>query len=123
MDLYIYGKSSDTWPDLVCPPTLPLSITLKLAGRHNVGTALLLVVMVMATTITMKIILRRRREIMLKTKTKPMTMMMVVMTLTRPVLLSITLKVVGQRNLGRGGPVRAPRLGISHHPGLPAGHL
>ena len=70
----------------------------------------------------MMIILQRRREIMLKIKTKPMTMMMVVMTLTRPVLLSITLKVVGQRNLGRGGPVRAPRLGISHHPGLSAGH-
>ena len=58
-----------------------------------------------------------------KTKPKTMTMMMaVVMTLTRPVLLSITLKVVGQRNLGRGGPVRAPRLGISHHPGLSTGH-
>ena len=79
--------------------------------------------MVMATTIAMNITLRRRREIMLKTKPKTTTMMMaVVMTLTRPVLLSITLKVVGQRNLGRGGPVRAPRLGISHHPGLSAGH-
>ena len=77
--------------------------------------------MVMATTITMMIILRRRREIMLKTKPKTTTMMMAVV-MTRPVLLSITLKVVGQRNLGRGGPVRAPRLGISHHPGLSAGH-
>ena len=57
---------------------------------------------------------------MLKTKTKTTTMMMaVVMTLTRPVLLSITLKVVGQRNLGRGCPVRAQqRLRISHHAGL-----
>ena len=58
-----------------------------------------------------------------KTKTKTTTMMMAVaMTLTRPVLLSITLKVVGQRNLGKEGLVRAPRLGISHHPGLSAGH-
>ena len=58
-----------------------------------------------------------------KTTPKTTTMMMAVaMTLTRPVLLSITLKVVGQRNLGKEGLVRAPRLGISHHPRLSAGH-
>ena len=34
MDLYIYGKSSDTWPDLVCPqPSTSPSLWNLLAGR------------------------------------------------------------------------------------------